>query len=140
MRSDFISHLPFTLHTSFLYTLPQAAAFPITDYNYKEVQTTFRAVRVRRPHADIRIGLFFPRSALWKLFLQITEDEIDRVADTHIKAAFAFSREGITAFQDQALDERVVSCARLQRPTTMPNSTSRPPRHSNTGSRKKRII
>jgi len=60
MCNDFISHLPFTLH---IYTLPQAAAFQITDYNYKEVQTAFRAVHVRRPHADIRIELFFPGSS-----------------------------------------------------------------------------
>ncbi len=65
---------------------------------------------VRWPHTDILIALFFPGSAVWKPFLQITEDEIDRVANTHIKAAFGFSREAISAFQGQALDERVCSC------------------------------
>ena len=84
----------------------QAAAFPITDYNYQEVQGAFRAVRARWPHADIRVALFNAGFAVWKPFLQITEDEIDRVVDTNIKAAFAFSREAITAFQGQALDER----------------------------------
>jgi len=82
-----------------------AAAFPITDYNYKEVQTAFRAVRARWPHADIRVALFNTGFAVWKPFLQITEDELDRVAETNIKSAFAFSREAITAFKGQALDE-----------------------------------
>ncbi|KAH9046246.1 NAD-P-binding protein [Lactarius hengduanensis] len=83
-----------------------AAAFPIADYNYKEVQGAFRAVRERWPHADIRVALFNAGFAVWKPFLQITEDELDRVADTNIKAAFAFSREAVTAFQGQTPDER----------------------------------
>jgi NAD(P)-dependent dehydrogenase (short-subunit alcohol dehydrogenase family) len=83
----------------------QAAAFPISDYNYKEVQTAFRAVRAHWPDADIRVALFNAGFGVWKPFLQITEDEVDRVADTNVKAAFAFSREAITAFQDQTIDE-----------------------------------
>ncbi|KAH9001721.1 hypothetical protein EDB92DRAFT_95123 [Lactarius akahatsu] len=36
--------------------------------------------------ADIRIALFFPCSGLWKpVLLQIIEDEIDHVADAHVK-------------------------------------------------------
>jgi NAD(P)-dependent dehydrogenase (short-subunit alcohol dehydrogenase family) len=83
----------------------QAAAFPISDYNYKEVQTAFRAVRAHWPDADIRVALFNAGFGVWKPFLQITEDEVDRVADTNVKAAFAFSREAITAFQGQTIDE-----------------------------------
>ncbi|KAH9081437.1 hypothetical protein EDB83DRAFT_2332735 [Lactarius deliciosus] len=63
-------------------------------------------------------------AALWKPFLQITEDEIDHVADAHIKSALASSHQAITAFQDRALDERDVMLARLQCPATMPNSAS----------------
>jgi NAD(P)-dependent dehydrogenase (short-subunit alcohol dehydrogenase family) len=83
----------------------QAAAFPITDYNYQEVQSAFRAVRERWPHADVRAALFNTGFAVWKPFLQITEDEINRILETNIKAAFAFSREVITTFQGQSLDE-----------------------------------
>ena len=63
-------------------------------------------MRARWPHADIRVALFNAGFPVWKPFLQITEDEIDHVVDANIKAAFAFSREVITAFQGQALDER----------------------------------
>ena len=83
----------------------QAAAFPITDYNYQEVQKAFRAVRERWPNADVRAALFNAGFAVWKPFLQITEDEIDRILETNVKAAFAFSREAITTFQNQSLDE-----------------------------------
>jgi NAD(P)-dependent dehydrogenase (short-subunit alcohol dehydrogenase family) len=84
----------------------QAAAFPISDYNYKEVQSAFRAVRAHWPNTDIRVALFNAGFGVWKPFLQITEEEVDRATDTNVKAAFAFSREAITAFQGQSLDER----------------------------------
>ncbi|KAH9975073.1 NAD-P-binding protein [Lactifluus volemus] len=83
-----------------------AAAFPISDYNYKEVQSAFRAVRAHWPNTDIRVALFNAGFGVWKPFLQITEEELDRATDTNVKAAFAFSREAITAFQGQSLDER----------------------------------
>ncbi|KAH9961909.1 hypothetical protein BC827DRAFT_1267262 [Russula dissimulans] len=82
-----------------------AAAFPISDYNYKEVQTAFSAVRARWPNADIRAALFNAGYGVWKPFLEITEDEIDRVVDTNVKAAFAFAREAITAFRAQSVHE-----------------------------------
>ncbi|KAI0251609.1 NAD-P-binding protein [Lactifluus subvellereus] len=83
-----------------------AAAFPISEYNYKEVQSAFRAVRGRWPHADVRVALFNAGFGVWKPFLQLTEEEVDRVADTNVKAAFAFAREAIGAFQGQTLDAR----------------------------------
>jgi NAD(P)-dependent dehydrogenase (short-subunit alcohol dehydrogenase family) len=84
----------------------QAAAFPISEYNYKEVQSAFRAVRAHWPNTDIRVALFNAGFGVWKPFLQITEEELDRATDTNVKAAFAFSREAITTFQGQSLDER----------------------------------
>jgi len=80
----------------------QAAAFPISNYTYKEVQTAFRAVRTHWPTSDIRVALYNAGFGIWKPFLQITEDEVDKVTDTNVKAAFAFSREAITAFQSQS--------------------------------------
>ena len=41
----------------------QAVAFPITDYNYLEVQNTFRAVRECWSNADVRAALFNVGSA-----------------------------------------------------------------------------
>src|SRR5260221_12276661 len=87
----------------YLVVRTQAAAFPISDYNYKEVQTAFRAARAHWPNADVRVALFNAGFAVWKPFLEITEDEVDRVADTNVKAAFAFAREAITAFRGQAI-------------------------------------
>jgi NAD(P)-dependent dehydrogenase (short-subunit alcohol dehydrogenase family) len=83
----------------------QAAAFPISDYNYKEVQTAFRAARTHWPTSDVRAALYNAGFGIWKPFLQITEDEVDKVTETNVKAAFAFSREAIAAFQSQTVDD-----------------------------------
>jgi NAD(P)-dependent dehydrogenase (short-subunit alcohol dehydrogenase family) len=62
-------------------------------------------VRAHWPDSDIRVALFNAGFAVWKPFLQITEDEIDRVTDSNVKAAFAFAREAVSAFQAQSVDE-----------------------------------
>ena len=62
-------------------------------------------MRTRWPNADIRVALFNAGYGVWKPFLEIAEDEIDRAVDTNVKAAFAFAREAITAFRAQSVDE-----------------------------------
>ena len=69
------------------------------------MQTAFRAVRTHWPNADIRVALFNAGFGVWKPFLQLTEDEVDKVTDTNVKAAFAFAREAVSAFQAQAIDD-----------------------------------
>ncbi|KAI9453677.1 NAD-P-binding protein [Russula earlei] len=82
-----------------------AAAFPISDYNYRDVQSAFRAVRTRWPAADVRVALFNAGFRIGKPFLEITEEELDRAMDTNVKAAFAFAREAIAVFRAQSIDE-----------------------------------
>ena len=53
----------------------------------------------------MRVALFIAGFAVWKPFLQLTEEDVDRVADTNVKAAFAFAREAIDAFRGQAVEE-----------------------------------
>jgi NAD(P)-dependent dehydrogenase (short-subunit alcohol dehydrogenase family) len=62
-------------------------------------------VRTHWPTSDIRVALYNAGFGVWKPFLQLTEDEVDKVIDTNVKAAFAFSREAITVFQGQGNDE-----------------------------------
>ena len=69
------------------------------------MQTAFRAVRQHWPNTDVRVALFNAGFGVWKPFLQLTEEELDRATDTNVKAAFAFAREAISAFKDQPLDE-----------------------------------
>lgn len=56
-------------------------------------------MRTRWPTSDVRVALYNAAFGVWKPFMQITEDEVDKAIDTNVKAAFAFSREAIAAFQ-----------------------------------------
>jgi len=60
------------------------------------------------PNADTRVALFNAGYDVWKLFLEILEDEIDRALDTNFKAASAFARGAITAFQAQSVHRNAV--------------------------------
>jgi NAD(P)-dependent dehydrogenase (short-subunit alcohol dehydrogenase family) len=62
-------------------------------------------VRTHWPTSDIRVALYNAGLGVWKSFLQVTEDELDKVTDTNLKGAFAFSREALTAFQGQSIDD-----------------------------------
>lgn len=42
---------------------------------------------------------------IWKPFLDVTEDDIRSVLDTDVVAGFGFSRQVISTFKDQDLNE-----------------------------------
>jgi NAD(P)-dependent dehydrogenase (short-subunit alcohol dehydrogenase family) len=51
------------------------------------------------------VALYNAGFFLWKPFLEITEDEVDKATDSNFKAAFAFAREAVASFQGQAIEE-----------------------------------
>ncbi|KAI0260339.1 NAD-P-binding protein [Gloeopeniophorella convolvens] len=83
-----------------------AAAFPVADYNYAEVSAAFDAARAHWPNGAIRVALFNAGFALWKPFLETTPEEVTRVVDTNISAAFAFAHGALRAFEGLPLDAR----------------------------------
>ncbi|KAI0263651.1 NAD-P-binding protein, partial [Gloeopeniophorella convolvens] len=83
-----------------------AAAFPVSTYNYAEVAAAFDAVRAHWPNGEIRVALFNAGFAVWKPFLEITPEEVARAADTNISAAFAFAHGALRAFEGLTPDAR----------------------------------
>ena len=70
------------------------------------MQTAFHVARTHWPNSNICVVLFNAGFAVWKPFMQITEDEDDKVTDTNVKVGFAFAREVVSASQAQASDEK----------------------------------
>jgi NAD(P)-dependent dehydrogenase (short-subunit alcohol dehydrogenase family) len=62
-------------------------------------------VRAHWPNSEIRVALYNAGIGVWKPFLQTTEDEVDLITNTNVKAAFAFAHEAISAFKAQTIDE-----------------------------------
>ncbi|KZO98697.1 NAD(P)-binding protein [Calocera viscosa TUFC12733] len=76
-----------------------AAAFPVQHYDYKDIRDAFDAIRKHWPDAELRTAVFNAGFAVWKPFLQVTEEEFKESVQTNIVAAAAFAREAILVFQ-----------------------------------------
>ncbi|KAI0319441.1 NAD-P-binding protein [Amylostereum chailletii] len=84
----------------------EAATFPVQTYSYQDIRTSFAAVRARWPDSAVRVALYNVGYPLFKPFIQVTEDDLQKIVDTNVMAAFSFAREAILSFQGQELDER----------------------------------
>lgn len=56
--------------------------------------------------APLRAALWNAGYGVWKPFLQLTDAEVSEALDTNVRAAFAFARNTILAFQQNPLDNR----------------------------------
>ena len=105
--------------------LGQAAAFPIANYSPSSIQSAFGSIRSQWPESPLRVALFNTSFGVWKVcafhmfpslrssltrnpqpFLEVTPEEVQESVDTNIVAAFAFSREAITAFKGLDLNDK----------------------------------
>jgi NAD(P)-dependent dehydrogenase (short-subunit alcohol dehydrogenase family) len=83
----------------------QAAAFPVTKYDAETFKNTFADIKQHWPDAPLRAALWNVAYGVWKPFLDITEDDVRNVLDTHVVAGFGFARQVISAFKEQDLNE-----------------------------------
>ncbi|KAF8576733.1 NAD-P-binding protein [Ramaria rubella] len=82
----------------------EATGFPIKEYTHEEIHSAFAAIKKHWGDADIRVGLFNAGHGVWKSFLDITPEEVQRSVDTNIVAGFAFAKEAILAFKESPHD------------------------------------
>ncbi|KZV82322.1 NAD(P)-binding protein [Exidia glandulosa HHB12029] len=83
----------------------EAKAFPVTSYEQSTLHATFAQIRAEWPGAPIRVAVWNAGDAVWKPFLDVTEEELRKTTDTNIIGSFAFAREAILSFKDLELDE-----------------------------------
>jgi len=83
----------------------KAAAFPISTYSFEDVRASFGALHTHWPDANIRVALFNSGVPVFKPFLNTTPEDFEAIANVSMLAAAAFSREAITAFKAQNIDE-----------------------------------
>ncbi|KAG1903624.1 uncharacterized protein F5891DRAFT_947156, partial [Suillus fuscotomentosus] len=76
----------------------QAAAFPLNDYTTASIKSVFASLKSHWPSSPLRVAVFNAGYGVWKLFLDITEDEVRESIDTNVLAAFAFAREALLEF------------------------------------------
>ncbi|TFK22517.1 short-chain dehydrogenase/reductase SDR [Coprinopsis marcescibilis] len=84
-----------------------AAGFPIASYSQEDIATAWSSIRSHypKPEYDIRAAVWNAGQGVWKPFLEITPQEVQQVLETNVAAAFSFSREAITTFKQNDIDE-----------------------------------
>jgi len=78
----------------------EAGAFPIPSYTPTAINTAFSEIKSRWPNSSVRVALFNAGHGVWKPFLEITPEEIQKSVDVNIVAAFAFAKEALLAIKD----------------------------------------
>jgi len=82
-----------------------AHPFPIAEYTYAELNKVFDAIKKQWPNDEIRVAVWNAAHPVFKPFLDTTEEDVKESISTNVVAAFAFARESILTFKDQALNE-----------------------------------
>ncbi|KAH9943602.1 short-chain dehydrogenase/reductase SDR [Amylocystis lapponica] len=86
----------------------ETASFPVAEYSYSAVSAVVKAIKAHQwptpEKAEIRVALWNAGSAVWKPFLDITEEELDKVVSSTVVAPFAFAHEVLAAFKENAED------------------------------------
>lgn len=55
--------------------------------------------------AEIRAAVWNAGAGVFKPFLDVTEEDLELAGDANVKAPFAFSRQAILTFQENAIDD-----------------------------------
>ncbi|GJJ14168.1 hypothetical protein Clacol_008429 [Clathrus columnatus] len=86
----------------------QAEGFPVKEYSFDILHDTFSAIKKRFSDGDIRVGIYNAGFGVWKPFLDVTPEDLQKSLDSNITGAFAFSREIILALKQLPPDENRV--------------------------------
>ncbi|KIK94450.1 hypothetical protein PAXRUDRAFT_142819 [Paxillus rubicundulus Ve08.2h10] len=77
----------------------EAASFLVSEYTPNSIRSAFSSIRSHFPASTspLRVAVFNAGYGIWKP-VEITDEEIRESLDTHVVAAFAFSREALLEF------------------------------------------
>jgi len=82
----------------------EATPFPVKSYLATDINDAFSAIKSHfTPPSEIRVAVWNAGDAVWKPFLEITDEEIRRSIDTNIIGSFAFAKAVILNFQQNKL-------------------------------------
>ncbi|KAG7441747.1 NAD-P-binding protein [Guyanagaster necrorhizus] len=86
-----------------------AKAFSVPSYRPASITSAFESIGSYYPPSQyaLRAALFNVGHAVWKSFLEITEDEVVETLDTNVVAAFSFSKNVITRLLSTPPDDKV---------------------------------
>ncbi|EKM74842.1 hypothetical protein AGABI1DRAFT_116709 [Agaricus bisporus var. burnettii JB137-S8] len=81
--------------------------FPLRSYSYEDMSSAWDLIRETygRPSYNIRAAIFNAGQSVFKPFMEITQDEIQQSLEVSVTSAFSFSREAISSFSQNEIEE-----------------------------------
>ncbi|KAG5636169.1 hypothetical protein H0H81_008919 [Sphagnurus paluster] len=85
----------------------EASPFPVEGYLPKDITTVWNSIRKKyaSPTYSIGAAVFNIGQGVWKPFLDITPEDVRLSLEINVEAAFAFSREAVLTFKENAVSE-----------------------------------
>jgi NAD(P)-dependent dehydrogenase (short-subunit alcohol dehydrogenase family) len=77
-----------------------AAPFPVNSYKAEDLKGVFKTIKEHWPNGQIRVAVWNAAEWIWKGFLDVTEEDIQKSIEVNIVGPFAFSREIISTFKE----------------------------------------
>jgi len=83
----------------------EAAPFPVAAYDAPSIEGAFTNIKSRWPSSQLKVAVYNAAHGVWKPFLELKDEDVEQSVNINIRAAFAFARQSILAFQQvQELD------------------------------------
>ncbi|KAI0643389.1 short-chain dehydrogenase/reductase SDR [Trametes meyenii] len=86
----------------------EAVAFPIESHEYKPLTDVFPAIKTHQwstpEKAEIRAALWNAGTEVWKPFLDVTAEDLQRTVETHVTGPFAFAHQIVQEFKSNEVD------------------------------------
>jgi NAD(P)-dependent dehydrogenase (short-subunit alcohol dehydrogenase family) len=79
--------------------LQQAKPFPVASYSPADIRGSFNAIKKHWPNGEVRVAVWNAGFGVWKGFLDVTDEEVQKSVNDNIIGPFAFSKEAILAFK-----------------------------------------
>jgi NAD(P)-dependent dehydrogenase (short-subunit alcohol dehydrogenase family) len=71
----------------------------VASYAAKDIQTAFQNINSEWSDASLRVAVWNAGVGIWKEFLDITENDLDKTVEGAIYGPFAFAQEAISVFR-----------------------------------------
>lgn len=85
----------------------QAVPFSIPSYSHEDITNVWASIHSKFPKTGyaVRVAVFNAGEGVFKKFLDVTPDDVQKSLQTSVAAAFSFARGAILAFKDNDIEQ-----------------------------------
>lgn len=76
----------------------------MTSYTAKEISSAFQSIKKHWSDGTLRVAIWNVGAPVFKPFLDITVDDLEKITEGRVNGPFAFSKEAISIFRNLEYD------------------------------------